>query len=283
MSDEQQYLDLVRTIISNGSERVGRGGAVTKSIFAHTSRYSLANGTLPLLTTKKMFTRGIIEELLWMLRGSTDAKELEAKKVNIWKGHTSREYLDSVGLTGYNEGELGPGYGYQWRNSGGKYPAKTGGVDQIANVIKSLKEDPTSRRHIVCSWIPSDIEDIALPPCHCYFQFYVDEHGLSCLLTQRSGDVGLGVPYNIASYSILTHLIAKIVGLPAHEFVHVIVDAHIYKGHESALLEQISRNPNPFPKIKIKRTDIDIDNLEIGDFEITWYKHHPTIDMDMVV
>lgn len=287
MSDEQQYLDLIQKILDDGTERVGRGGATTKSIFGHTSRYSLSNDTVPLLTTKKMFTRGIIEELLWMLRGSTDSKELEAVNVNIWKGHTSREFLDSRGLTTYNEGDLGPGYGYQWRNAGGKYPSKTGGIDQIAQVVTALKEDPSSRRHVVCSWSPVDNGAMALVPCHAMFQFYIDRHGLSCMMTQRSADVFLGVGFNIASYAILTHLIAKMVDVNAHELVHVIGDAHIYKEHYDAASTQVSRKPFPFPKIRIKpgtAADIkDLDTLSATDFEVVGYECHPVIKAKMIV
>lgn len=281
--EEQQYLDLVKNIIDNGTRKVGRNNAVTYSIFGHTSRYSLRNGTLPLLTTKKVFTRGIIEELLWFLRGSTNANELKEKNVHIWDGHTSKEHYESCGLD-YEEGDIGALYGFQWRHSGARYRGMNvdyteEGVDQIAHVVQQLKENPNSRRHVVCSWNPSDLPYMVLPPCHCLFQFYIDDEGLSCQLYQRSGDVGLGVPFNITSYAILTHLIAKELGIPAKEFIHVIGDAHIYEPHIDALKEQIKREPYPFPTLEIR----DVEDMTVTNFKIKNYKCHPAIKMNIVV
>lgn len=292
MSEELQYIQLVNQILYDGKPFVvGRGGVKTKSVFGHTSRYSLAGGTLPLLTTKKIFTRGIIEELLWMLRGSTDAKELSAKRVHIWDGHTSREHLDNTGLYTLREGDTGPLYGFQFRHSGAEYKGcdadYTGcGVDQIANVIKSLKTDPGSRRHVVCAWNASQSSQMALTPCHCLFQFYIDVNGLSCQLYQRSADVALGVPFNITSYALMTHVIAKVVGVPAYEFIHVLGDAHIYEPHMDLLTEQVTRQPLPFPKVEIKkelRTLEDIEALTVDDFVIEGYRSHPRIKMGLVI
>lgn len=292
MSDEQQYLNLVRQILDDPKEAVvGRGGSKTKSIFGHTSRYSLKDGTLPLLTTKKLFTRGIIEELIWMLRGSTNAKELTDKRVHIWDGHTSREHLDNTGLGHLSEGDTGPLYGFQFRHSGAEYRRcdsdYTGcGVDQIVNVIESLKSDPGSRRHVVCAWNPSQSTQMALTPCHCLFQFYIDVNGLSCQMYQRSADVALGVPFNIASYALLTHIIASVVGVPAYEFIHVIGDAHIYEPHLGPIREQIDRAPFPFPTVKITKelkTMEDIEALGPTDFLIEGYKSHPSIKMKLVI
>lgn len=281
--EEQQYLDLVKNIIDNGTKRVGRNNAVTYSIFGHTSRYSLRNNTLPLLTTKKVFTRGIIEELIWFLSGSTNANELKEKNVHIWDGHTSKEHYESCGLN-YEEGDVGPLYPFQWRHYGAEYHDMNTnydgkGIDQIAEVIEQLKENPNSRRHVVCSWNPVDLPSMVLPPCHCLFQFYIDDEGLSCQLYQRSGDVGLGVPFNITSYSILTHLVAKEVGVPAKEFIHVIGDAHIYEPHIESLKEQMSRDPYPFPTLEINNDLI----LKASTFNIKDYKCHPAIKMKIVV
>ena len=288
---EENYLDLVRQALASDEVREGRGGPITRSVFGHQSRYSLGGDTLPLLTTKKVFTRGIIEELLWMIRGSTNADELKKRNVHIWDGHSSREHLDNSGLTNYREGCLGPIYGHQWRHAGAVYRGcdtdYTGeGVDQLEQLIQNLKNNPSSRRHVVSAWSVPNIREMALPPCHCLFQFYVSKRGLSCQLYQRSGDIGLGVPFNITSYSILTHIIAKLIGVPAYEFIHTIGDAHIYTDHEDALKEQITKEPFPFPKLKIN-ADIkslsDVEKLSASDFEIVGYKHHPKVAMKMVV
>lgn len=286
--EEFQYLDLVKRIINDPKDPVvGRGGSTTKSVFGSTSRYTLKDGTLPLLTTKKLFTRGIIEELLWMLRGSTDAKELSKKKVMIWEGHTSKEHHANCGLSHYREGDTGPLYGHQWRHFGAEYKGcdhdYTGqGVDQITNVINTLKNDPGSRRHVVCTWNPAQSNEMVLTPCHCLFQFYIDINGLSCQMYQRSADVALGVPFNIASYSLLTHIIASAVGVPAYEFIHVIGDAHIYTPHLDVIKEQLEREPKPFPTVSIK-DGIDVFSLTIDDIKINNYECHPKIKMELVV
>ncbi|KAG6451679.1 hypothetical protein O3G_MSEX007291 [Manduca sexta] len=216
--DEYQYLNIVKQIIDTGDKRIDRTQVGTLSIFGAMQRYSLQNNTLPLLTTKRVFTRGVIEELLWMISGSTDAKTLSAKGVHIWDANGSRSFLDNLGFTNREEGDLGPVYGFQWRHSGAKYiDAKTDytgqGIDQLQNIIDTIKKNPADRRMIMCAWNPSDLGLMALPPCHCLAQFYVASGKLSCQLYQRSADMGLGVPFNIASYSLLTHMIAHITGL----------------------------------------------------------------------
>jgi thymidylate synthase len=291
--EETQYLNLIKLILDDdGMYRTTRGGAKTRGIFGHTSRYSLKDNTLPLLTTKKMFTRGIIEELLWMLRGSTDVKELQDRDIHIWDGHSSREHLDKREPTKCLEvGDIGPGYGFQWRHAGANYVGAHGdytgrGVDQIKNVIDSIKNDPTSRRHVVSAWSASDVDSMALPACHALFQFYVDANGLSCQLYQRSADVGLGLPYNITSYAILTHLIAKISGIKAYELVHTLGDAHVYLPHEEALREQATREPFAFPTLEIIGNPTSMDHIvamTAKDFVIHDYKCHPKIKMDIVV
>lgn len=289
--NEEQYKQLIRSVLASKTIRPGRGGATTRSTFGVTSRYSLDNNTIPLLTTKKMFTRGIIEELLWMLRGSTNVKELQERNVHIWDAHSSREHLDKNPNTKHlEEGDIGPGYGHQWRHAGAPYKSCTTdytgiGVDQINDVINSLRNDPASRRHIVCSWNPVEVNNMALPPCHCLFQFYLDDRGLSCQMYQRSADVALGVPFNIAFYSILTHLIAKMIGTNAHELIHVIGDAHIYSDHEDPLIRQLEREPLGFPTLEINNVPSDpsgFKSMMVSDFVVKNYKSHPTIKMNLV-
>lgn len=288
---ERQYLELVERALASPTVREGRGGARTRSIFGHTCRYSLQGGALPLLTTKKMFTRGIIEELLWMLRGSTNVDELKERGVHIWDAHSSRAHLARNPATAHlREGDIGPGYGRQWRAAGAPYHGcdkqAEGGVDQIKEVFHALRDAPASRRHVVCAWNPTAVHEMALPPCHCLFQFYIDEHGLSCQMYQRSADIALGVPFNIASYSILTHLFARMLGVPAYEFIHVLGDAHIYAPHEEALRVQLEREPHGAPQLEIQNVPRDIDGLEnmkASDFIIKNYKCHPAIKMEMIV
>lgn len=243
---------------------------------------------LPLLTTKRVFWKGVVEELLWFIKGSTNAKELSKKCVKIWEGNGSREFLDKHGFHDREEGDLGPIYGFQWRHFGAQYTDMhadyTGqGIDQLREVINRIKTNPNDRRIIMSAWNPVDLPKMALPPCHCFVQFYVSDFELSCMLFQRSGDVGLGVPFNIASYSLLTHMIAHVTGLKAGEFVHVIGDAHIYLNHVSALEEQITRQPRQFPKLIIKNKIDDIDKFTAEDFEVVGYNPHPTIKMEMAL
>lgn len=286
--NEYQYLNLLKDIMNNGKRKNDRTGTGTLSLFGSQSRYSLANGTMPLLTTKRVFWRGVVEELLWFLRGSTDANELSKAGVHIWDGNGSRQFLDSLGFTDREEGDLGPVYGFQWRHFGAPYRDMrtdygTEGVDQITNIINTIKSNPDDRRIILCSWNPADLSKMALPPCHCLAQFYVYEDELSCQLYQRSADVGLGVPFNIASYALLTHMMAKVTGKRASEFVHTTGDTHIYVNHIEALKKQLERKPRPFPKLVIKRDVTDIFDFKTSDFELVGYNPHPTIKMEMAL
>jgi len=286
--EEDQYLSLVRRVIETGASRGDRTGTGTLSTFGAQMRFSLREGTFPLLTTKKVFYRGIAEELFWFIRGSTNAGELQAKNVRIWDGNSSREYLDSIGLTQREEGDLGPVYGFQWRHFGAEYTDMHAdysgqGVDQLAEVIERIKTKPNDRRIIMCAWNPADLSKMALPPCHCLVQFYVADGALSCQLYQRSADLGLGVPFNIASYALLTVMIAHVTGLQPGEFIHTLGDAHVYNNHVEALKEQLKRNPKPFPKIKLLRKVENIEDFKFEDFEVTGYDPHPKIAMEMAV
>lgn len=286
--DEYQYLNLIRSIIESGDVRTDRTGTGTRSKFGATMRYSLRGGVMPLLTTKRTFWRGIVEELLWFISGSTNAKELQDKGIHIWDRNASREYLDSIGLTDREEMDLGPVYGFQWRHFGADYGTMhddyTGkGVDQLAKLIHTIKTNPSDRRMILSAWNPAAFHLMALPPCHMFAQFYVANGELSCQMYQRSADMGLGVPFNIASYSLLTYMIAEVCGLETGDFVHVIGDAHVYMNHVEPLKEQLEREPRPFPIFKFKRKVTDIDDFKYEDFELTGYKPHKRIAMKMSV
>jgi len=286
--EEYQYLEIIEDIIEHGNKKSDRTGTGTKSVFGRQMRFSLRDGTFPLLTTKKTFYRGIAEELFWFIRGSTNAIQLKEKKVMIWEGNSSREFLDSVGLGHREVGDLGPVYGFQWRHFGAEYKDMHAdysgqGVDQLADVIDKIKNKPDDRRIIMCAWNPKDIPSMALPPCHCLVQFYVADGELSCQLYQRSADMGLGVPFNIASYALLTHMIAHVTGLKPGDFVHTLGDAHVYLNHVEPLKEQLGRTPRPFPKIVLKRKVDNIEEFTIEDFEIQGYDPHPKITMAMAV
>lgn len=216
--EEYQYLDHIKNILEKGIKRGDRTGVGTYGIFGAQMRYSLRNNVFPLLTTKRVFWRGVVEELLWFIRGSTNAFELSNRNVHIWDANSTREFLDSVGLSHHEVGDLGPVYGFQWRHFGAKYEGMHAdytnkGIDQLAQIIHTIKTKPTDRRIIMCAWNPVDIPEMALPPCHCLVQFFVANDELSCLLYQRSADMGLGVPFNIASYALLTYMIAHVTGL----------------------------------------------------------------------
>lgn len=286
---EQQYLDLVKEIIETGYIDHGRNGK-TLAKFGHTMRFSLRDGTLPILTTKKVAYRSCFEELFWFIRGSTDNRELQEKKVYIWNGNSTRDFLDSRGLYERSVGDLGPVYGFQWRhfnatytNSKADYTGK--GIDQLQTIIDDLKNEDTrnSRRHIMTAWNPCQLDEMALPPCHMTCQFNVrDNQYLSCALFQRSNDIGLGAPFNIASYSLLTHILANHCGLIADEFVHFIGNCHIYEDHVDPLKFQLQREPMEFPKIEIKRTCENIEDYNIDDIEWkTPYVSHEAIKMRM--
>ena len=287
VNEETQYLRLIQEIMDKGSYEEGRNGA-TYSIFGHSMRFSLKNGALPLLTTKRVAWKTCFHELLWFMRGSTSNTELRETGVHIWDLNASREFLDSRGLQNLEEGDLGPIYGHQWRhfnapytNSAADYSGQ--GIDQLQNIIDQLKnlDTRTSRRLVISAWNPQQIDEMALPPCHILMQFNVRENKyLSCALYQRSGDCGLGVPFNIASYSFLTHILAKHCGLIADEFVYFLGNAHIYEEHLDVLKTQLLREPFDFPKISIKRQHADIAEYTIDDIEWTEpYQSHPGIKM----
>jgi len=284
---ELQYIDAIADIIQNGVEKSDRTGTGTKSKFGLTMRYDLSE-SFPLLTTKDTFWRGIAEELLWFIKGDTNAKHLNEKKVKIWDGNASRKYLDSIGLTEREEWDLGPVYGFQWRHFGAEYKTmhdsyENKGIDQLKGVIEDLKNNPDSRRIILCAWNPKDLKLMALPPCHILCQFYVMNKKLSLQMYQRSADMGLGVPFNIASYSLLLMMVAQVTGLEPGEFVHVIGDAHVYLNHVDALKEQIKREPKAFPLLKLNKDVKNIEDFTFKDFEIVNYNPLPKIKMEMAV
>jgi thymidylate synthase len=281
---EHQYLDLIRRVL-NGSKRMTRNGVV-HSVFGAHMRYSLENDTIPLITTKKIAWRTCLKELLWFISGDTNNDTLKKQNVHIWDANGTRSFLDNRGLFHYHEDDLGPIYGHQWRRFGAAYVPlhrrhyQYEGVDQLANLMKSLKDDPYSRRHVVSAWNPSQLHQMALPPCHILFQMWVDDNKLSCSLYQRSGDVGLGVPFNIASYSFLTHMIAKTLNYTPHEFIHTIGDAHIYEEHKSVLEKQLERTPYEFPKINVVKKP-SIFEYSINDIQISGYTYHTELRMPM--
>ncbi len=285
-SQEIAYLKCIYDIIDTGVHKNDRTGVGTISKFGVQMRFDLSE-SFPLLTTKKVNFRLIAEELLWFIRGCTDSNELSKKKVRIWDANGSREFLDNLGFTEREAGDLGPVYGFQWRHSGAKYVDHktdyTGqGIDQLQNCIDMIRNDPNSRRIIMNSWNPSDLGKMALPPCHTMCQFYVADKKLSCQLYQRSGDMGLGVPFNIASYALLTYMVASVTGLQPGEFVHVIGDAHVYSNHVKALTQQIQRTPLYFPKLKITHKE-NINDFVMEDFQVQGYVHHPILKMKMAV
>ncbi|KAH8273789.1 hypothetical protein KR044_000663 [Drosophila immigrans] len=287
--DEEQYLDLVRRIIATGEQRIDRTKVGTLSIFGTQMRFDLRD-SFPLLTTKRVFFRGIALELLWFVAGKTDAKLLQEQKVHIWDGNSTREFLDKLGHTERAVGDLGPVYGFQWRHFGAEYRTcnddYTGqGIDQLQQVIYTIRNNPSDRRIIMSSWNPVDIPKMALPPCHCLVQFYVSQSRgeLSCHLYQRSADMGLGVPFNIASYALLTYMIAHVTGLKLGDFVHTMGDSHVYLNHVEPLQQQLEREPRPFPKLNIKRKVTNIEDFRYEDFEIVGYSPHDKIQMEMAV
>jgi len=263
----RQYLDLLHDVLDNGIDRPDRTGTGTRSVFGRQVRFDLSKG-FPLLTTKKLHIKSIIYELLWFLRGETNVRWLQEHGVRIWD-----EWADE-------SGDLGPVYGSQWRS----WPDGHGGtIDQIANVVQSIITRPDSRRHIVTAWNPAEVDDMALPPCHCLFQFYVADGKLSCQLYQRSADLFLGVPFNIASYALLTEMMARVTGLKAGEFVHSFGDMHLYHNHFDQAREQLARDPRPLPRLTINPDKTDIFEFEFEDFMITGYDPHPSIKAEIAV
>jgi len=288
---EEQYLGLIRQILENGNREEGRNG-FTRSIFGHSMRFSLKDGCLPLLTTKKVAWKTCFKELIWFMKGCTDNKELTKQNVHIWDDNSTREFLDGRGLHDNEEGDLGPVYGHQWRHFNAEYKDchtdYTGkGVDQMRYIIDNLKteEGRKSRRLLMSAWNPCQINDMALPPCHVLIQFNVRQNKyLSCSLYQRSCDIGLGVAFNIASYSFLTHIMAKHCGLIAEDFVYFMGNAHIYEEHIDAMKLQITHIPKPFPTIVFNdnSTHENIEDYSLSDFKVENYVSYDKIKMQMI-
>ena len=286
MNADENYENLVRLVIEKGSLRKDRTNTGTLSVFGLQQHYDISE-SFPLITSKRVYWKGVVEELLWMLKGDTNAKTLQNKNVHIWDGNSSREFLDSNNLD-YPTGHLGPIYGHQWRHFNATYvDADTDytdcGVDQIKEVLHLLRNDPTSRRIILSAWNPVQNHKMALPACHTFAQFYVDGNKLSCQLYQRSADIGLGVPFNIASYSLLTYILAKMTGLVPYEFIHTIGDAHIYVNHISQLKTQIENKTFTSPKVIVKTKKENIEDYTFDDFTLTDYHCSKGESMRMAV
>jgi thymidylate synthase len=264
---EQQYLDLLAHVLEHGAAKSDRTGTGTLSVFGWQMRFALG-ASFPLLTTKKLHFKSIVLELLWFLRGDTNVRWLQERGVTIWN-----EWADA-------KGELGPVYGYQWR----KWQAPNGRViDQISGVLESIRTRPDSRRHMVTAWNPADVDRMALPPCHALFQFYVAEGRLSCQLYQRSADLFLGVPFNIASYALLTLIVAQVTGLEPGDFVHTLGDAHLYRNHLEQAREQLLRAPRPFPRLRLNASVRDLFAFAYEDFTLEGYDPHPAIKAPIAV
>lgn len=263
----KQYQDLLQHVLTHGADKSDRTGTGTRSVFGYQMRFDLADG-FPLLTTKKLHLRSIIHELLWFLRGDTNIRYLQENNVSIWD-----EWADE-------NGDLGPVYGYQWRS----WQAPNGtSIDQISNIIQQIKNNPDSRRLIVSAWNPAQVEEMALPPCHALFQFYVSDGKLSCQLYQRSADIFLGVPFNIASYALLTMMMAQVCNLQVGEFIHTLGDAHIYNNHFEQAKLQLSREPRPLPQMRINPEVKDLFAFTFDDFELVNYDSHPHIKAEVSV
>lgn len=261
------YLDLVQRILDDGTEKSDRTGTGTLSVFGHQMRFDLSEG-FPLVTTKKVHLRSIVGELIWFISGDTNVRYLHENRISIWD-----EWADE-------NGDLGPVYGHQWRS----WPAPDGRhIDQLARVIENLRRDPDSRRHLVSAWNVADLDQMALAPCHAFFQFYVADGKLSCQLYQRSGDVFLGVPFNIASYALLTHMVAQVTGLEVGDFVHTLGDAHLYLNHLDQAREQLTREPRPLPRLELDPSISSIEDFAIESVNVTGYDPHPVIKAPVAV
>jgi len=288
--EEQQYLNLIKKIMREGVMEEGRNGN-TLSVFGEFMRFSLNGRKIPFLTTKKLAWKTALKELLWFIRGETSNNTLNEQGVHIWDANSTRNFLDDRGLFTREEGDLGPIYGYQWRHFNAPYQNchndySGQGIDQLQYIINNLKSaDPikrTSRRLLMTAWNPCQLDEMALPPCHVMVQFQVTRgNKLSCMLFQRSGDIGLGVPFNIASYSILTHLLAHHCGLEAHEFIYTLGNAHIYDDHIEALSQQLQREPLEFPRLSINQIYENINDYKVEDFVVEDYKCHSSVFMPM--
>lgn len=290
MSEEQAYLNLLSKVINTGEYRKDRTDTGTFSIFAESLKFNIRNNVIPVLTTKRVFWKGVVEELIFFLKGITNNRYLQRKGVHIWDGNSSREYLDSIGQYHRETGDLGAIYSHQWRHYGAVYEDcyvdyNGKGVDQIKAAIDLIKNDPTSRRIVVSAWNPTQLNDMALPPCHCLFQFYVnlEKKELNCQMYQRSADCFLGLPFNITSYALLTYIIADITGLKPGELTICLGDAHVYSNHIEQCKEQISRVPRAFPTIKIKNHYANPEDYKLEDFELIDYKPYPTIKAKMAI
>lgn len=285
--EEEQYLDLIRGLLEEGSFEKGRNGDTLCNI-GSAMYFSLENQRIPILTTKKVAMKTCLKELLWFIRGNTNNQLLKDQNVHIWDLNGTKEFLESRGLP-YEENDLGPVYGHQWRHFNATYSSCHDdyigfGVDQLQKVLDDLKNPETrsSRRHVISAWNPCQIDEMALPPCHVLFQFHVTRgNKLSCSLYQRSGDVGLGVPFNIMSYAAFTILVAKHCDLEPYEFIYYLGNTHIYADHKEALEQQITRTPHAFPTMTIKTKRDNINDYELDDFEIHDYVYHPPIKMNM--
>ncbi len=261
------YLDLVQRILDDGAEKSDRTGTGTLSVFGHQMRFDLSEG-FPLVTTKKVHLRSIIGELIWFISGDTNVRYLHDNRISIWD-----EWADE-------NGDLGPVYGHQWRS----WPTPDGQhIDQLARVIENLRRDPDSRRHLVSAWNVAELDQMALAPCHAFFQFYVADGKLSCQLYQRSGDVFLGVPFNIASYALLTHMVAQVTGLEVGDFVHTLGDAHLYLNHLDQAREQLSREPRPLPRLELDPAVTSIEDFAIESVTVRDYDPHPAIKAPVAV
>ena len=283
--DEIGYLNLLKELLVKGDLRETRNSK-TISDFSKKIDFDIST-SFPLLTTKKMFWKGICYELLWFIKGQTNSKILEDKGINIWKGNSSREFLDSVGLVQYKEGDIGPMYGFQWRHFNAPYRGcdesyEGEGIDQLQNCIDLIKNDPSSRRIYMSAWNPCQLKESVLAPCHMSYQFYVKDEQLSCILYQRSADTFLGLPFNIASVALLVYILASITDKIPGKITVMIGDAHIYKDHIEAVKVQLEREPYPFPKLIIKNKHENINDYVYEDFEIVDYNHHPTISAKMI-